>query len=341
MRDIIDRLVTRQNLINMAPLVANYYLTNRIYLDRESSLVEDESSVEDARLTDVAQNLADLRRLGVKYINLAGTEPLLYAEIHKVLVLAQEQGLVVSLSTSPHLYLKQAKNIKGLVDYLNFSLDDDTLVFSEKSDSIEPDGSLLAAIELAKSLGEYPVLNFTIDLQNYHYLEAIAKLSQSFGVRVWLILNSLGAIGEDSYINHHISGMSAVIEAVTKKYAHIGYNKAALAFMQAGGNDRQNPRCHAVDAAISISTDDKLLMPCSHIAQSAISIEGNLFDLYQSSPIVAKARRFQGKMPACQGCTLWTYIIPSFFIGIDKYWWLNQRTYAGEVLARRRFLQRT
>jgi MoaA/NifB/PqqE/SkfB family radical SAM enzyme len=324
----------------MAPLVANYYLTNRIYLDPESSLVEDMTSVEDANLADVARNLSELRRLGVKYINLAGTEPLLYADIQKVLVLAKEQGLVVSLSTSPSLYLKQAQTIKGLIDYLNFSLDDDTMVFSEKSANIEAHGSLLAAIELARSLGEYPVLNFTINLQNYHYLEAIAKLSQSFGVRVWLILNSLGAIGEDSPVSHHISGMSAVIEAVTKKYSHIGYNKAALAFLQAGGNDRQNPRCQAVDAAISISTDDRLLIPCSHIAQTALPIEGKLFDLYQSSQIIEKSRRFQGKMPACQGCTLWTYLIPSFFIGVDRYWWLNQLTYAGEVLARRRFLQR-
>ncbi|PSB01959.1 radical SAM protein [Merismopedia glauca] len=324
----------------MAPLVANYYLTNRIYLDPESSLAEDMTAVEDANLTDVARNLSDLRRLGVKYINLAGTEPLLYADIQQVLTLAKEQGLVVSLSTSPNLYLKQARKIKGLVDYLNFSLDDDNIIFSDKSASIEAGGSLLAGIELARSLGEYPVLNFTINLQNYHYLEAIAKLSQSFGVRVWLILNSLGAIGEDSPVSHHISGMSAVIEAVTHKYSHIGYNKAALAFLQAGGNDRQNPRCQAVDAAISISTDDRLLMPCSHIAQTAIPIEGKLFDLYQSSPIIEKSRKFQGKMPPCQGCTLWTYMIPSFFIGVDKYWWLNQLTYAGEVLARRRFLQR-
>jgi MoaA/NifB/PqqE/SkfB family radical SAM enzyme len=324
----------------MAPLVANYYLTNRIYLDLESSLTEDEIAVEDANLTDVANNLFDLRRLGVKYINLAGTEPLLYADIQKVLILAKEQGLIVSLSTSPNLYLKQGKNIKGLVDYLNFSLDDDTIIFSEKSASIEASGNLLAAIELARSLGEYPVLDFTINLQNYHYLEAIAKLSQSFGTRVWLILNSLGAIDEDKPVSHHISGMSAVIEAVTKKYAHIGYNKAALAFIQAGGNDRQHPRCQAVDAAVSISTDDRLLIPCSHIAQSALPIEGKLFDLYKNSQVIEKARRLQGKMPACQGCTVWTYIIPSFFIGIDKYWWLNQVTYAGEVLARRRFLQR-
>jgi MoaA/NifB/PqqE/SkfB family radical SAM enzyme len=324
----------------MAPLVANYYLTNRIELDPESNSTAAELAVEDAKLTDVARNLSDLRRLGVKYINLAGTEPLLYADIHQVLTLAKEQGLVISLTTSPQLYLKQGKETKGLVDFLNFSLDNDSILFSEKSATLETDGTLLAAIELARSWGEYPVLNFTINLQNYHYLEALAKLSKSFGVRVWLILNSLGAIGEDSPVSHHISGMSAVIEAVTQKYSHIGYNKAALAFLQAGGNDRQAPRCKAVDAAITISTDDMLLMPCSHLAQTVLPIEGKLFDLYQNSQTIEKSRRLQGKLPACQGCTLWTHIIPSFFIGVDKYWWLNQLTYAGEVLARRRFLQR-
>jgi hypothetical protein len=74
----------------------------------------------------------------------------------------------------------------------------------------------------------------------------------------------------------------AAIEATAKKYKHVGYNKAALAFIEAGGNNTKNPR----------------------------------------SP---------GK--EC-------YLIPSFFMGVDKYWWLNQVTYASQFLARKRFLQR-
>jgi hypothetical protein len=47
-----------------------------------------------------------------------------------------------------------------------------------------------------------------------------------------------------------------------------------------------------------------------------------------------------GKRFECEGCTVWCSLISSIFKGLDKYWWLNQITYAGEFLAWKRFLQR-
>jgi hypothetical protein len=55
---------------------------------------------------------------------------------------------------------------------------------------------------------------------------------------------------------------------------------------------------------------------------------------------VDEFRQSQGKLSVCDGCTVWCYLIPSFFKGVDKYWFLNQATYVGEFLARKRFLQR-
>lgn len=45
--------------------------------------------------------------------------------------------------------------------------------------------------------------------------------------------------------------MVAAIQSSAKKYKAVGYNKAALAFIEAGGNDTKNPRCKAVDAVIA------------------------------------------------------------------------------------------
>ncbi len=50
-------------------------------------------------------------------------------------------------------------------------------------------------------------------------------------------------------------------------YQNRGYNKAALAFMEAGGDDTVHySRRSAMDAVVAISPDDKLLLTCTHFA---------------------------------------------------------------------------
>lgn len=68
-------------------------------------------------------------------------------------------------------------------------------------------------------------------------------------------------------------------EIAAKQYNNLRYNKAALAFMEAGGNDTKNPRSKAVDAVIAISFDDKLWLPCYHFAQTGVPINGKLYEL--------------------------------------------------------------
>lgn len=41
------------------------------------------------------------------------------------------------------------------------------------------------------------------------------------------------------------------MQASVQKHKNVGYNRAALAFIEAGGNDTKNPRCKAVEAVIA------------------------------------------------------------------------------------------
>lgn len=195
-------------------------------------------------------------------------------------------------------------------------------------------------MKLAKSLGEYPVLNHTVTAQNYHRIGEVAEFAQQLGARVWLNPAFTAHSNYNSKKNP-TPEIAEAIESTAKRYRNVGYNRAALAFIEAGGNDTNNPRCKAVDAVIAISPHDELLLPCYHFAQSAVPIEGRLYDMYRESEQVEAYRQSQGKLSVCEGCTVWCYLIPSFFMGVDKYWFLNQMTYAGEFLARKRFLQRT
>ena len=170
-------------------------------------------------------------------------------------------------------------------------------------------------------------------------LGEIAKFANDLGVRVWLN-PAFTAYSNYNNKKNPTPEIAAAIETAAKKYRNLGYNKAALAFIEAGGNDTESPRCKAVDAVIAISPNDELLLPCYHFAQTGLAIEGNLYEMYRKSEVVEEYRQSQGKLAVCEGCTVWCYLIPSFFKGLDKYWFLNQMTYAGEFLARKRFLQR-
>ncbi|HEY9627974.1 MAG TPA: radical SAM protein [Coleofasciculaceae cyanobacterium] len=323
----------------MPPLVANYYLTYRCNARCHFCDIWALEPKQEASFETIQHNLRDLRRLGVKYVDFTGGEPLLRSDVNQVFAEAKRQGFITSMTTNTILYPKRAKEMQGLVDFLNFSLDGGDADTHDQSRGVKIFDTLVESVEIALSLGEFPVLNHTVTAQNFHRIGEVAELGEKLGVRVWL---NPAFTAYESYNNkkNPTPELVKAIESSARRYRNVGYNKAALAFIEAGGNDTQNPRCKAVDAVIAISPNDELLLPCYHFAQAGLAIEGKLYDMYRESKVVESYRQSQGKLSVCEGCTVWCYLIPSFFKGLDKYWFLNQMTYAGEFLARKRFIQR-
>jgi MoaA/NifB/PqqE/SkfB family radical SAM enzyme len=321
-----------------APLVANYYLTYRCNARCHFCDIWALDPKEEASLETIVNNLKDLKRLGVKYVDFTGGEPLLKKEAPEIYRAAKSLGFITSMTSNTILYPKRAKEIQGLVDYLNFSLDGGDAETHNQSRGVAIFDTLVESVAIAKSLGEYPVLNHTVTAQNYDRIGEVAELGLKLGARVWLN-PAFTAYANYNNKKNPTPEMVRAIEAAAKKYNNLGYNRAALAFIEAGGNDTKNPRCKAVDAVIAISPSDELLLPCYHFAQKGVPIAGKLYDLYKKSEEVDEFRQSQGQLSVCEGCTVWCYLIPSFFKGIDKYWVLNQVSYAGEFLARKRFLQ--
>jgi MoaA/NifB/PqqE/SkfB family radical SAM enzyme len=321
-----------------APLVANYYLTYRCnarchFCDIWALEPKDEASIE-----TIEKNLKDLRRLGVKYVDFTGGEPLLRKDAPEVFRLAKSLGFTTSMTTNTILYPKRAEEMRGLVDFLNFSLDGGDAETHDQSRGVQIFDTLVKSVELAHSLGERPVLNHTVTAQNYDRIHEVAELGKKLKARIWLN-PAFTAYSNYNDKKNPTPAMVEAIETAAKQHKNLGYNRAALAFIEAGGNDTKNPRCKAVDAVIAISPHDELLLPCYHFAQKGLKIDGNLYEMYTQSEVVDEFRQSQGQLSVCEGCTVWCYLIPSFFKGLDKYWVLNQVTYVGEFLARSRFLQ--
>ncbi|PLZ35691.1 molybdenum cofactor biosynthesis protein MoaA, partial [Fischerella thermalis WC559] len=107
----------------MAPLVANYYLTYRCNARCHFCNIWALEPGKEADFETIKHNLQDLRRLGVKYVDFTGGEPLLRQDVGQIYTEAKRQGFYTSMTTNTILYPHKAKEIQGLVDFLNFSLD--------------------------------------------------------------------------------------------------------------------------------------------------------------------------------------------------------------------------
>ncbi|AGY57864.1 radical SAM protein [Gloeobacter kilaueensis] len=320
----------------MAPLVCNYYVTYKCNARCHFCDIWALTPPPEASFETIRTNLIDLRRLGVKYVDFTGGEPLLRPDIVEIYTAAKRLGLLTSLTTNTILYPKKAQQLRGLVDFLNFSLDGPDAASHNQSRGVDLFERLIESVRLARSLGEYPTLNFTVTAQNYERIAEVAELANRLEVRAWLN----PAFTAHEHYNNNKNPTPALVAAIrhaAERYRGIlGYNKAALALIEAGGNHTADPRCKAVEAVIVISPDDKLLLPCYHFAQHSEPIAGRLFELYSSGEKVAEYRASQGRLSVCEGCTVWCYLIPSFFKGLDRYTLLNGLSYADEFFARRR-----
>jgi len=319
----------------MAPLVANYYVTYKCNARCHFCDIWALTPPPESNLQTIATNLRDLKRLGVRYVDFTGGEPLLHPEIVEIYREAKRLGLMTSMTTNTILYPRKAEAMRGLIDFLNFSLDGPDAQSHNQSRGVAIFDNLVESVKLARSLGEYPTLNFTVTAQNYQRIGEIAELARRLGVRAWLNPAFTAHEHYNDAKNPTPALVAAIRDQAQKHRGILGYNRAALALIEAGGNDIHNPRCKAVDAVIVISPDDRLLLPCYHFAQANEPINGRLYDLYTAGEKVKQYRESQGKLKVCEGCTVWCYLIPSFFKGLDRYTLLNGLTYTDEFFARR------
>ncbi len=270
----------------------------------------------DSLLEDVSNNLPQLKKLGVKFIDFTGGEPLLHPDLGDMLKLAKKHRFYTSVTTNCLLYPERAEELKGLIDLLHFSLDS---MDERENDRIRGQGlfaSVMRSIELAKSLGEHPDLLFTATSSNFLAIDDLARFAQK--QKLMLIVNPVFKYSDQTSIT--TDALDYLERVGRQKYVYM--NRALHQLIRHGGNNRFLPRCRAISSAIVISPQNELLLPCFHHAQLAIPIQNHLVEIIQSHAY-QRIKRQQGTFSFCQGCTINCYFDPSFLYELDRYLWLS------------------
>jgi len=299
------------------PVLCNYYVTYRCnarcaFCDiwqRPSPYI---------RLEDAEQNLHDLKRLGVQVIDFTGGEPLLHRHIDCLLGMAHKMGFITTLTTNGMLYPKMAERLKGKVDMLHFSLDAAHQQPHDKGRGVPCYDLVMESIQVAKRLGERPDILFTVFKHNLHELEEVYE-------QIVLPNQLLLIINPAFEYNKVVTGARlteqelAYLSAFGKR-KRVYLNEGFMQLRHDGGNHVAKPVCKAASTTLVISPENELVLPCYHLGTQSFPIAGRLFELYQSKE-VEELKRQEGRLPACQGCTINCYMQPSFAVEVNKYFW--------------------
>ena len=161
-------------------LLCNYYVTYRCNAYCEFCDFADHGkfkNVPHAKLEDFKSNLEQLANLGVKFIDLTGGEPLLNKHIVDMTTFAKSYKMQTSITTNSLLYKNFADGLAGKVDLFHFSLDSPDEEEHNEIRKVDCYKSVLNSIEIAKSLGEYPDILFTVTNQTYKKLPQIHAIA--------------------------------------------------------------------------------------------------------------------------------------------------------------------
>lgn len=290
------------------PILCNYYLTYRCNAYCEFCHFGDHSTYRGSRhanTDDVLENLHDLRRLGVRFIDLTGGEPLLHPDIDVIAREAQKLGMRSSITTNGLLYPKLAERLRGAVDLLHFSLDSADPAQHDAMRGVACFDRVMESLVVAREMGETPDLLFTVTDENIDQMEAVYDIAQRYGLL--MLLNPI-------FSYFRVEGLSEASLEKAEKFSRLPMvylNPSFLTLRRQGGNDTAKPLCRAVSRVIVISPENEVLLPCYHLHYEKLPIDGDLISVWESERVRWHRER-EGRHDFCSGCTINCYFEPSF-----------------------------
>lgn len=259
----------------------------------------------------VKRHLQELTALNIRYIDFTGGEPLLHPDLPELLQFAGKLGFHTTVTTNCILYPRRAPELKGLVDFLHFSLDAAEADKHNSLRGVDCFHKVIDSMDLAIELGEKPDILMTVTPANFDQIEPLWKIVSKR--KLMLILNPVFEYLSDKSPDRELA--EKLLKLSARKYLY--NNTAFLQLMLEGGNRPDKSRCKAVTAAVVISPEGELLLPCFHHASIALDLSGGLAAA-RKTPEFRRALQKQGKYDFCAGCAINCYFDPSFLYQPDS-----------------------
>ena len=297
-------------------LLCNYYVTYRCNAYCEFCHFGDHTNFKDspfANLEEFNSNVEQLAKLGVKFIDLTGGEPLLHKDIHLMAEIAHNLKIQTSITTNTLLYPKFAEKLAGKINLLHFSLDSPDEEEHNRIRKVDCYNSIFKSIAIAKSLGEFPDILFTVTNETYRKLPRMHELAAKHDL-VLLVNPVFSYFGNPGLTEEAVDYIDKYCEGKLDVYLNKGFMK----LRRNGGNQINNPSCKAVSRVIVISPTNEIILPCYHFANDNIKIDRPISEIRKSEKFKYFMKN-EGRFDFCQGCTVNCYFEPSFAFPTNLY----------------------
>lgn len=289
------------------PKVLSLYLTSRCDNGCKHCLVRSPHPG-DADFEKTVKNLREFKELGGVYVDLTGGNPLLVPWLPEILTLCKELKLYTSLTVSGPKIPKRGEECFGLPSLLRFSIDGDE-DFHNKNRGKGYFEYIREGLAIAQKVrkNKKTQLIFTVvpgekGNINRSQFASVLKLAREFQVLV--NVNPLFNIRKMSQKELDDLRWFA-------KQADVQLSRGKLRFVLEGGNNNCNSTCRAVSSVVTITSDNKLILPCYHSPYAKISIDNGLKTALETETR-ADLKNKEGSLGTCDGCSIWCYVIPSF-----------------------------
>lgn len=297
-------------------LLCNYYLTYRCNAFCEFCHFGVHKNFKDtpyAKFEDFKSNVSQLSSLGVKFIDLTGGEPLLHKEIHVFAKFAKSLGMQTSITTNTLLYPKFADKLAGKINLLHFSLDSPDEEEHNRIRKVDSYNQIFKSIKIAKSLGEFPDILFTVTNDTYKKIPRMHEIAAKHDL-VLLVNPVFSYFGNPGLSDEAVEYVDQYCNGKSDIYLNKGFMKLRLN----GGNDINKPKCKAVSRVVVISPYNEIILPCYHFENERIKIDRPIREIRKSEKI-KYFKKMEGRFDFCSGCTVNCYFEPSFAFPTNFY----------------------
>lgn len=297
-------------------LLCNYYVTYKCNAFCEFCHFSNHEifrHTKNASLEDFKSNVSQLADLGVKFIDLTGGEPLLNKDIAEMAKFARGLNMQTSITSNGLLYHKFAEKLAGNVNLLHFSLDSPDEEEHNKIRNVDCYKSVFKSLTIAKSLGEYPDILFTVTNETYKKLPRMHEIARRYDL-VLLVNPVFSYFGNPGLNEEAVDYIDEFCDGKIDVYLNKGFMK----LRRDGGNNINNPSCKAVSRVIVISPENEIILPCYHFANDKIPIDRPIKEIRQSEKFKFFLEN-EGRFDFCQGCTVNCYFEPSFAFPTNLY----------------------
>jgi len=297
-------------------LLCNYYVTYRCNAYCRFCHFGDHTNFKDtpyANIDDFKSNINQLAQLGVKFIDLTGGEPLLHKEIHLMAEHAKSLKMQTSITTNALLYPKFAEKLSGKINLLHFSLDSPDEEEHNEIRKVDCYKSVMESIKVAKSIGEFPDILFTVTNDTYKKLPEMHEIAAENDL-VLLVNPVFSYFGNPGLTEEAVDYVDEYCDGNLDVYLNKGFMK----LRRNGGNDINDPSCKAVSRVVVISPNNEILLPCYHFANDKIPIDKPIREIKKTEKYKTFLKK-EGRFEFCEGCTVNCYFEPSFAFPTNLY----------------------